>query len=166
MRCRKRAALATDSVAIMKLRALRLQAGPAALRHVQAHGLKPDHVRVIPAAAGGPKGLILSPLDQWLFGEWLRQGQYGVQLIGASIGAWRMATACLPDPRAGFAQLAHDYIHQHYELDPGQKRPTAWQVSAVFGDTLRAFFEPPLAPILQHPRYRLHVLTSRGRRLL
>jgi len=44
-----------------------------------------------------------------------------VDLVGASIGAWRMATACLDNPVAAFERLEHDYIHQHYELAPGQK---------------------------------------------
>lgn len=36
-----------------------------------------------------------------------------------------MATACLNDPLAAFERLEHDDIHQHYELQPGQKGVTA-----------------------------------------
>ena len=53
------------------MRALHIHAGPAALHHLQAQGLAPQDVTVIPGAAGGPKGLILGPLDRFLFGEWL-----------------------------------------------------------------------------------------------
>ena len=52
-------------------------------------------VPVIPGAAGGPKGLILNPLDRYIFGHWLPQSQQTVHLLGASIGAWRMAAATL-----------------------------------------------------------------------
>ena len=45
-------------------RALPGFAGPRALVHLRERGLKPADVRVIPAAAGGPKGLILNPLDR------------------------------------------------------------------------------------------------------
>ena len=75
--------------------ALRLYAGPTARQHIEQHGLRPPDVGVIPAAAGGPKGLILGPLDRFLFGHWLPQSTQPVDLVGASIGAWRMATACL-----------------------------------------------------------------------
>jgi hypothetical protein len=121
---------------------------------------------VIPGAAGGPKGLILGPLDRFIFGEWLAQSQQPVHLVGASIGAWRMATACLKESVTAFARLEHDYIHQHYESLPGQKRVSAQQVSDAFGQSLQAFYGGRIHEVLSHPRYRLHILTSRGRHLL
>ena len=148
------------------MKALRLYAGPRALRHLTQHGLQPGHVGVIPAAAGGPKGLILGPLDRFLFGQWLPRSTQPVHLVGASIGAWRMATACLDDPVAAFARLEHDYIHQHYPLQPGEKRPPAHRVSADFGRSLEAFYGGRVQQVLGHPRYHLHILTSRGRHLL
>jgi hypothetical protein len=39
-----------------------------------------------------------------------------------------MATACLNDSVTAFKRLEHDYIHQHYEPLPGQKRVSAEQV--------------------------------------
>jgi hypothetical protein len=148
------------------MKALRLYAAPGARQHLAAHGLQPDHVACIPAAAGGPKGLVLGRLDQFLFGQWLPQSTQPVDLVGASIGAWRMATACLDDSVAGFERLERDYIAQHYELAPGQKRPPAAQVSATFGANLQAFYGGQVPQILHHPRYRLHVITSRGQYVL
>lgn len=136
------------------------------MAHIQAHGLLPEHIGVIPGAAGGPKGLILGPLDRFLFGQWLPQSQQPIDLIGASIGAWRMATACLNNPVQGLERLAHDYIHQHYAAPEGQKRPSAQQVSDAFGQSLQAFFGGRIDEVLLHPRYRLHVVTSRGKHLL
>jgi hypothetical protein len=147
------------------MNALQIHAGPRALKHLQERALLPTDVRAIPAAAGGPKGLVLNPLDQYLFGEWLAGGTHTVHLLGASIGAWRMATACLADPAAGFAQLADDYIHQNYAHAPG-KAPTPALVSAMFGAKLTERFGGQEAALLNHPRYRLHVFTSRGRHLL
>ena len=95
------------------MQALRIYAGPKALAHIREHGLRPEHVGVIPGAAGGPKGLILGPLDRFLFGEWLPQSSQSVDLVGASIGAWRMATACLHQPVQALHRLEHDSIHQH-----------------------------------------------------
>ena len=148
------------------MKALRIHAGPAARRHIEQHGLRPQDIGVIPGAAGGPKGLILGPLDCFLFGDWLARSSQPVHLVGGSIGAWRMATACLADPEAAFHRLEHDYIHQHYELLPGQKRPTADFVSERFGDSLQAFYGGRIQEVLNHPRYRLHIVTSRGRHVL
>ena len=108
---------------VTRPRALQVYAGPRALAHLRSRGLQPTDVRVVPAAAGGPKGLVLNPLDRFLFGHWLARGLAGgthtVHLLGASIGAWRMASAMLPDPDAALARLAHDYIHQRFDVPDG-----------------------------------------------
>jgi hypothetical protein len=152
------------------MRALAIHAGP--------QGLRPHDVRAIPAAAGGPKGLVLSALDQYLFGEWLAATDHTVHLLGASIGAWRMATGCLAAPAAAFAQMAEDYIRQEYEHAPG-KQPLPAHVSEVFGAKLTERFlrqaqddrglrqaRSGADQVLAHPRYRLHVFTSRGRHIM
>ncbi|HJV61484.1 MAG TPA: patatin-like phospholipase family protein, partial [Albitalea sp.] len=147
------------------MKALAIHAGPKALEHLRRHGLQPQDVRAMPAAAGGPKGLVLSPLDQFIFGEWLAASNHTVHLLGASIGAWRMATACLDDPALAFAQMAEDYIAQDYEHAPGRP-PAPRHVSEVFGAKLAERFGPQAEWVLAHPRYRLHVFTSRGRHIM
>ena len=153
--------------------ALQVHAGPRARALLRERGLAAAGVRVIPAAAGGPKGLVLNPLDRFLFGHWLggsaeRGGVLNTRplhLVGASIGAWRMAAACLPDADAALAQLADDYIAQDYPHAPG-KAPTPRDVSTVFARKLDDRFGARAAEVLSHPRHRLHVLTSRGRHIL
>ena len=148
------------------MHALNLYAGPAARRHIERHGLSPAHIGVIPAAAGGPKGLILGPLDRFIFGQWLPQSAQTVSLVGASIGAWRMATACMDDPATHFEALETGYIHGDMKAPAGRKLPLPEQVSATFAANLRTMFTGHVPTILHHPRYRLHVLTSRGRHVL
>ena len=148
------------------MKALRLYAGPDARAHLARCGLSPADISCVPAAAGGPKGLILGRLDRFLFNDWLPRSDQPIDLVGASIGAWRMATACLHDSHTAFARLEHDYIAQHYELAPGEKRPPARRVSEQFADNLKRFYGDRLSEVLHHPRYRLHIITSRGRHLL
>ncbi len=147
------------------IRALQIYAGPRARKHLRERGLAPADVAVIPAAAGGPKGLILNPLDRFIFGDWLRATPQTIHLIGASIGAWRMACACAADADAGLAQMADDYITQRYDAAPG-KAPTARHVSEVFGQKLDQRLGARAAELLAHPTRRLHIVTSRGRGLL
>jgi hypothetical protein len=146
-------------------RALKVYAGPRALAHLRERGLRPADVRVVPAAAGGPKGLVLNPLDRFLFGHWLAGCTQHVHLLGASIGAWRMAAAACPDPGAALEELAEDYITQTYEHAPGRP-PTAAEVSGRFGARLRERFAHRAGDLLAHPQRRLHVFTSHGRGLL
>ncbi|WP_420821221.1 phospholipase [Ramlibacter rhizophilus] len=147
-------------------RALRLYAGPAARRHIERNGLGASDIGVIPGAAGGPKGLILGPLDRFIFGEWLPASTQPVHLVGASIGAWRMATACLSQAGLAFERLERDYIAQSYEVEPGRTRPTAAHVSERFGMNLADFYSGRVGELLAHPRFRLHIVTARGRHVL
>ncbi len=148
------------------MKALQIFAGPCALARIRERGLSPSDIRAIPAAAGGPKGLTLLPLDRFLFGEWLPQSAQPVDLIGASIGAWRMAAAMLIDPVAAIASLEHAYIRQDFDVLPGRKSPTRDHVSDRFAEGIQAMFGQRVHEVLSHPRYRLHVLTSRGRHIL
>jgi hypothetical protein len=147
------------------MKALQIHAGAASLKHLRERGLQPADVRIIPAAAGGPKGLILNGLDRFIFGDWPRSSTHGVHLLGASFGAWRRATACLDDPASSLAQMAEDYIHQDYERAPG-KPPTLRHVSQVFAAKLEEHFDGRGGEMLAHPHQRLHVFTGRGRHVL
>ena len=111
--------------------ALQVFAGPAAQAWLAERGLRADDVGLIPAAAGGPKGLILNGLDRFVFGDWLAQSRHPVHLVGASIGAWRMATAALAhrDVEAAFNAMAEAYVTQEYDVLPGEKRPRPEGVS-------------------------------------
>ena len=145
--------------------ALQIHAGPRALALLRERSLLPSDVRAVPAAAGGPKGLVLNHIDRFLFGHWLPQSSHTVHLLGASIGAWRMAAGCTDNPVQSFANLAEGYIAQDYPHLPG-KPPRASDVSAQFERSLAAAFAGQTHSVLNHPRYRLHVFTSRGRHVL
>lgn len=145
--------------------ALRVLAGPKARAVLRERGLRAADVRIVAGAAGGPKGLVLNPLDRFIFGQWLCDKAQPVHLMGSSIGAWRMACACTEAPVAALAELAEDYITQRYEHAPG-KPPKAAHVSAVFAAALQRTLVPRATQVLAHPTHRLHVFTSRGRGLL
>lgn len=127
--------------------------GCGARANIERDGLAPSAIRCVPAAAGGPKGLALMPFDRWLFGEWLRDAS-DLTLVGASIGAWRMAAAVHDDPAGALLRLQRGYIEdQNYGLKPGPA-----EVAALMRDNVRKGFGE------WRPRdgIRLHVLTSRA----
>jgi hypothetical protein len=148
------------------MQALRIYAGPAARRHIAQHGLAARDVGAVPAAAGGPKGLVLGPLDRFLFGQWLPATDHTIHLVGASIGAWRMATGCLREPVQALERLERDYIAQDYDIPPGRRAPTPAHVSQRFSQSLEAFYGGRIREVLEHPRFRLHIVTARGRHVL
>ncbi|MDB5917430.1 MAG: lysophospholipase [Massilia sp.] len=139
------------------MNSLSFHAGPAALARLRSHGLRPADIGVVPAAAGGPKGLIFQALDQYLFGAWLTQAPRERMLIGSSIGAWRMAAACQADPVDAFARLGELYCGQRYSARPSQA-----EIDAVCRQLLKDFVKGREHEILNHPHHRLHMLTVRG----
>lgn len=139
--------------------ALSFHAGPRALARIRAQGLRAADVAVIPAAAGGPKGLIFQALDQYLFGEWLPAAPRERTLIGSSIGAWRMAAACQHDPVRAFARLGALYAGQRYT----SLKPSVQQINEVVQGLLHEFVSGHEDDILAHPHNRLHLLAVRGK---
>lgn len=132
-----------------------LHAGPRARAHIQQHGIAPADIAAIPAAAGGPKGLALIPLDQQLFGGWLAGADH-VELIGASIGSWRMTAAAQHDPVAALARLADAYVGQTYD-----RKPSADEVSRECRKLAQAALGEGLSAL--RPAARLSVITARAR---
>jgi hypothetical protein len=103
-------------------RSFAVHAGGRAASHLRSSGLAASDIGCVPAAAGGPKGLALIPLDRRLFAAatgWLSKAK--LELVGASIGAWRMAAAAMPDPLAALERLAEAYVGQTYPHRPSPR---------------------------------------------
>jgi hypothetical protein len=141
-------------------RSFTVHAGARAAAHLRSRGLAPGDVGCVPAAAGGPKGLALIPLDLRLFGRggWLRD--VPLELIGASIGAWRMACAAQVDADGALRRLADGYVAQRYA-----RKPTPREVSDECRKLARAVLGGPGLPALR-PRTTVQVLTTRARGVL
>lgn len=136
-----------------------VHAGVRAARHLQDNGLCPADIACVPAAAGGPKGLALIPLDRLLFDPsrgWLR-GLSRLELIGASIGAWRMAAAAQPEPLAALDRLVEQYVGQTYPHGPGPR-----QIADQCRRIARAVLGTAPA-VVARPGVVLSVITARAR---
>lgn len=108
-------------------RSIRLLAGSAALERISREGLQAHQISAIAGAAGGPKGLALLALDEWLFGQWLPGSPRHRLLAGASIGAWRMAAAVHPEGVKATRRLGEAYL----ELQRYSARPSPTEVAEV-----------------------------------
>jgi hypothetical protein len=137
---------------------LTIRAGARAAAKIRAQGLDPALVEIVPGAAGGPKGLGIAGLDRAIFGEWLPSRPRVRHLVGASIGAWRFAAACLPDPAKALAEFARLYTEQSYP-----PRPSRRLVSQSAREMLATLFKGREDEVLSSPWNRLHILAVRGR---
>jgi hypothetical protein len=134
-------------------------AGGRAAARLAANGLASRDIACIPAAAGGPKGLSLLPFDRLLHREWLEDA-HDVQLIGASIGAWRAAALAQADALGALDRLQHAYIHEQ-RYSP---RPSPDEVAT----RCRAIVESMLGSegLRIRPGVGLQVVTARARGIL
>lgn len=139
---------------------LHFYAGERALAHIRERGLAPGDISMIPGAAGGPKALGLLGLDRVLFGDWLQREPRKRWLIGSSIGSWRFAAACLPDPVAGLERLAELYTAQRFP-----KGVTAGQITQQCQQMLKDLLQGQEAQVLHQEAYRLNVMVNPSRGL-
>jgi hypothetical protein len=138
---------------------LTVRAGQRARQILCDEGLRPERVRVVAGAAGGPKWLVLNALDRFLFGGWLDKAGHPLFLVGSSIGAWRFAAATTEDPAAAINRFETAYIGQRY-----RRPPTSQEVSAQSRRIQTTFLGPKgPAQVLSHPRMRISVLAVRCR---
>ncbi|MFN7220965.1 MAG: patatin-like phospholipase family protein, partial [Burkholderiales bacterium] len=153
---------------------LDIRAGARARAHIAANGLAPEDVCIVPGAAGGPKGLGLARLDEWLFADWLPQGfanrKSPIELIGASIGAWRFAAVCrgnvngafsAEQTRAALQHFAKAYSEQYYP-----RRVDSAYITRYARELIDGLFVGHVDEVLSHPHYRLNVLAVRGKGIL
>lgn len=139
-----------------------LQAGPAAMRILRERGLRPQDIRVIAGAAGGPKWLVLSGLDRLIFGTWFQNRTAPLFLVGSSIGAWRFTALSRRRPMEILDRFEDAYIHQRYESPP-----TAREVSQESQKIMDTFLDDAgIQEVFDHPFLRLNVFAVRCNGLL
>jgi hypothetical protein len=133
-------------------------AGKKALALIRENGLQAEHVKIVAGAAGGPKSLVLSHLDRFLFSEWLKSRRAPLLLSGSSIGAWRFAALSQSDPLRAFDRFQEAYLHQHYHSNPTPQEVSRESLRIMDGFTEEA----GIRDILTHPVLRLNILAVRS----
>lgn len=144
----------------IKFSSLTLKAGHRALTRIRERNLQPADVGTLPGAAGGPKALGIQGLDIALFGGWLASAPRERSLIGASIGSWRFASACLPEPAVALRRLGELYTGMRFT-----KGVSMVEVSRRCAQMLDELLQQQDAAVLDNADYRLNIVVvkSHGR---
>ncbi len=113
---------------------LTLLAGADALSIIRDRGLRAEDVDVVPAASGGPKWIVLHGIDRVLAGWLFVARTRPLDVVGSSIGAWRLACLLQKDPLAALERFREAYFAQSYPSRPPPEHVT--RVSAGILDEL------------------------------
>lgn len=93
---------------------LEIYAGDTALKTIKENGFTPELFSSFLGASGGPKWFTLFGLDKYMFGEFFKNRQQTLNLIGSSVGAFRIACFSQKDPVAAIERLADNYCNTTY----------------------------------------------------
>lgn len=139
---------------------LSIQAGSLAKQLIEKEGLHAHQVDMIPGAAGGPKGIGLTGLDQAIFGEFLPQAKQRRFLIGSSVGAWRFAGIVAQGETLGPEKLAELYINL-----PFKKGMKIADIEKISREMLYAILGDQTQKLVDHPDYHLTIIAAKAEHL-
>ncbi len=131
-------------------------AGSRAFEIIQDEGLDLSRVKVLAGASGSAKFLVLTGIDRVLISLFADRKD-PLYLVGTSIGAFRMAAFCQPDPLKAIETLEREYIDQQYSLRPSKEEITLGTIKIL--DSY--IDDSQIDGILDHPFMRLNFLSNR-----
>lgn len=143
------------------MKALKLIAGETARARVEENGLTPTQLRLIVGASGGPKWLVLKGLDRFICHEILPRAEQAIDLVGSSIGAWRMTAYAHPEPGATFDAFLDSYFS--FRTDNAASATELTRVSYKIIHDLYPSSEA--SRLLENARRNLNIVAVRGKGL-
>ncbi|EKE70966.1 hypothetical protein [Gallaecimonas xiamenensis] len=137
-----------------------IKAGASARQRLLEQDFAPELFSAMLGASGGPKWFVLSGLDQFLGGEFL--AGRSLDLLGSSVGGWRMAAHASADPVAAIVRFRDFYHHLSYAQGATPRH---------ISDSSRAMVTTLLGSrgaeeIVANPLKQLHLVTAGCKGLL
>lgn len=117
---------------------LEIYAGDTALKTIKEQGFTQEIFSSFLGASGGPKWFALYGLDKYVFGEFFKNRQQPLNLIGSSAGAFRAACFAQKDPVAAIERMAKDYSETVYSATAKPEeisRKAVKLLDELFGET-------------------------------
>jgi hypothetical protein len=136
---------------------LNIYAGKKALKTIQEHGFKQALFTNFLGASGGPKWFTLFGLDKYLFGDFFKERNTELNLIGSSAGAFRAACLAQNNPVQAIEGLAYNYAHTVYS-----KKPSAQEISNKAIDIVdQLFIGNGVNEVINNKVFKAHFLVAK-----
>jgi len=136
---------------------LEIYAGKNAFKTIQEQGFKQELFTNFLGASGGPKWFILFGLDKYLFGDFFKDRNTELNLIGSSAGAFRAAALTQNNPIEAIERLAYTYANTVYSAKPTPQEISAQAVNIV--DQL--FAENGADEVINNNIFKAHFLVAK-----
>lgn len=141
---------------------IEIYAGKTALKTLQEQGFSQQLFTSFLGASGGPKWFCLYGMDRYLFGEFFKDRQTELNLIGSSAGAFRSACFAQNDPVAAIDRLAESYSQTVYSKNAKPK-----EITTKAHELLEVLFaDNGEAEILENPLFKAHFIVAKSRGLV
>ena len=139
-----------------------VRAGKNAFEIIRDGGFSLDRVSAYFGPAVGPRWLVSAGFDLTLMREDSLGRRNPVLLVGASAGAWRFAAWLQPEPEKSYRILMDKYATAVYT-----RSETPQSVLVALSGIIDSYLEDDALPFaLDNKRYRLAVITARGKNLV
>lgn len=137
---------------------LDIYVGEKARQEIEQNGFNQQLFDVFLGASGGPKWFTLLGLDQYIFGEFFKDRQSELNLVGSSAGAFRSACFTQKDPVAAITELATRYSETNYE-----KGVTAQELTDSAQRMLRHIFSSDgVSQLISNPIFKAHFIVAKS----
>ena len=127
---------------------LEVRAGSTAIERIRDKGLPASSIDVMLGASGGPKWFVLTGLDKALLGDYFKDRNKPLHLLGTSAGSWRFSCYGLKNPLDAHRRFEQGYLHTEYSAEPTVKEISGKSrllLDEVFGSNgAREIIENPI----------------------
>ena len=120
--------------------------------------MSPNDISVVFGASGAAKWLTICGLDSIVFSQWLTDSKQPIDLLGTSIGAFKLAAAAQNNPSKALHDLADSYIEQYYDGHVTPKKISI-ETNRIIDDFLDS---EAIDQICTNPRFHYHCVSSRA----
>lgn len=141
---------------------LEIYAGDTAMKTILEEGFHQSLFTSFLGASGGPKWFCLYQCDRYLFGEFFKDRQSELNLVGSSAGAFRSACFAQNNPVAAIDRLAKHYSETTYSKNAKPDEITEKAkilLDHVFGDS-------GAAEIIANPIFKAHFIVAKANGLV
>jgi hypothetical protein len=137
-------------------------AGSKALEIIKDEGFSLDRVKVLVGASGAAKFLVLTGIDRVLM-NLLKERTEKLQLIGSSIGSFRMSAYIQKDPIKALNILEDEYINQTYCSNKPNKKDITDKSMEIINSYIS---DDSLNYMVNHPFMTISFLVAKSKYFL